>query len=59
MANEQSKLYFASDFHLGIPAWHSDKAKAREGRVLRWLDMVAKDEKLEALYLVGDIFKCL
>ncbi len=49
-------IYFASDFHLGIPSWHSPSAKERESRVLRWLDLVAKDEKLKAVYLVGDIF---
>lgn len=46
------KIYFASDFHLGIP----DKAtsRAREQRLCRWLDEISKDA--DRLYLVGDIF---
>jgi UDP-2,3-diacylglucosamine hydrolase len=49
-------IYFASDFHLGIPSWKSISAKEREKRILRWLDMVSKDSALSAIYLVGDIF---
>jgi len=46
------KIYFASDFHLGIP----DKASSieREKRLCNWLDEISKDA--EELYLVGDIF---
>lgn len=46
------KIYFASDFHFGIP----DKASsiAREKRVCLWLDEIKKDAA--HLYLVGDIF---
>lgn len=46
------KIYFASDFHLGIP----DKASSmeREKRLCAWLDEISKDA--EQLYLVGDIF---
>ncbi|HTN47266.1 MAG TPA: UDP-2,3-diacylglucosamine diphosphatase [Flavipsychrobacter sp.] len=46
------KIYFASDFHLGIP----DKAQsiARERRLCRWLDEIKADAA--QLYLVGDIF---
>jgi UDP-2,3-diacylglucosamine hydrolase len=46
------KIYFASDFHFGIP----DKATsiAREKRVCLWLDEIKKDAA--HLYLVGDIF---
>jgi len=46
------KIYFASDFHLGIP----DKATslAREKRICTWLDTIREDAA--ALYLVGDLF---
>ncbi len=46
------KVYFASDFHLGIP----DRASSieREKRLCKWLDEISADAGL--LYLVGDIF---
>jgi UDP-2,3-diacylglucosamine hydrolase len=49
---EGKKVYFASDFHLGIP----DKATSleRERRLCRWLDEIKEDAA--QLYLVGDIF---
>lgn len=46
------KIYFASDFHLGVP--HHEASQARERRILRWLDMIG--ENAEAIFLVGDIF---
>jgi UDP-2,3-diacylglucosamine hydrolase len=49
---EGKKIYFASDFHLGIP----DKATslAREKYICRWLDEIRVDAF--QLYLVGDLF---
>jgi UDP-2,3-diacylglucosamine hydrolase len=46
------KIYFASDFHLGVP----DEASSleREKRIVRWLDSIEKD--CEELYLLGDVF---
>lgn len=46
------KIYFASDFHFGIP----DRATSveRERRVCKWLDEIRHDA--EQLYLVGDLF---
>lgn len=46
------KIYFASDFHLGLP----DKAASREREKLicSWLDQIRTDAA--ALYLVGDLF---
>ncbi|MBC7555185.1 MAG: UDP-2,3-diacylglucosamine diphosphatase [Taibaiella sp.] len=46
------KVYFASDFHLGIP----DRATSieRERRLCDWLDEISEDAAL--LFLVGDIF---
>ena len=46
------KIYFASDFHLGIPD-HAG-SQARERRILRWLASIEHDA--EAIFLVGDIF---
>ena len=47
------KVFFASDFHLGIPGHQS--ARDRERQVVRWLDTVALEA--EAIYLVGDLFE--
>ena len=49
---EGKKIYFASDFHLGIPT--REKSLEREKKVVRWLDMVAADA--EEIWLLGDIF---
>lgn len=46
------KIYFASDFHLGVPNY--DESLQREKRLVQWLDMVKQDA--EAIYLMGDIF---
>jgi len=49
---EGKKLYFASDFHLGIP----DKASslAREQRICSWLEEIRHDAA--GIFLVGDLF---
>jgi UDP-2,3-diacylglucosamine hydrolase len=46
------KIYFASDFHLGIDA--DLTSSEREKKIVRWLQMVSEDA--EAVYLVGDVF---
>ncbi len=46
------KIYFASDFHLGIPDHAS--SLAREKKIVSWLDSI-RDDALE-IYLVGDLF---
>ena len=46
------KIYFASDFHLGVPDYSS--SRVREDRVVRWLDFIKEDAA--EIYLVGDIF---
>lgn len=46
------KIYFASDFHLGVPDYAS--SLAREKRIVKWLDTIAADA--QAIYLLGDIF---
>ena len=46
------KIYFASDFHLGVPDHQS--SLQREMKVIRWLDEIKADA--HAIYLLGDIF---
>jgi len=46
------KIYFASDFHLGVPD-HATSV-AREKRIVAWLNSVKEDA--HAIYLLGDIF---
>jgi len=46
------KIYFASDFHLGVPDFES--SLIREKRIVRWLDQVSKDA--DEIFLLGDIF---
>src|ERR1051325_6591606 len=46
------KIYFASDFHLGIP--NRQASLARERRICRWMDVIRQDAAV--LYLVGDLF---
>lgn len=45
-------IYFASDFHFGIP--DHDSSLIRERRFVRWLDIVKHDA--DEIYLMGDIF---
>lgn len=47
-----SKIYFASDLHLGVP--NREKSLVREKLFVQWLDEIKSDA--EAIYLVGDIF---
>ncbi len=46
------KIYFASDFHLGVP----DRAQSldRERKIIRWLDLIKHDAA--HIFLMGDIF---
>ncbi|MBH20016.1 MAG: UDP-2,3-diacylglucosamine hydrolase [Crocinitomicaceae bacterium] len=47
-----SKIYFASDFHLG--SFSTEKEKERENRIISWLTFIEKDAS--EIFLVGDIF---
>lgn len=47
------KIYFASDFHLGVNA-PNDSSRERELRICRWLEEIKDDA--EQIYLVGDVF---
>ena len=46
------KIYFASDFHLGVPVGKS--SFEREKRIIDWLNYIREDAF--EIYLVGDIF---
>ncbi|GAB1444713.1 UDP-2,3-diacylglucosamine diphosphatase [Flammeovirgaceae bacterium] len=45
-------IYFASDFHLGVP--NHTASLAREKIIIKWLDQIKKDA--HSIYLLGDIF---
>lgn len=46
------KIYFASDFHLGVNA--NLTSLEREKKIVRWLDFIQHDA--QEIYLVGDVF---
>lgn len=46
------KIYFASDFHLGLPDYEG--SKQRERLICQWLDSIKHDAY--KIYLVGDLF---
>lgn len=46
------KIYFASDFHFGIPDYES--TRSRETLVCKWLDVIGVDAQV--IFLMGDIF---
>lgn len=48
----KTKIYFASDFHLGIPNY--TESLQREKLIVKWLDTIKHDAK--EIYLVGDLF---
>ncbi len=49
---ERNKIYFASDFHLGIPDFES--SLEREKKIVRWLNSIEDDAA--KIFLVGDLF---
>jgi len=46
------KIYFASDFHLGVP--NAESSLERERKIVRWLTSIEHDA--HEIFLVGDIF---
>lgn len=52
MTNSRTKIYFASDFHLGVPDFQS--SLQREKLVCKWLDSISNDAS--EIFLVGDVF---
>jgi UDP-2,3-diacylglucosamine hydrolase len=49
---DNKKIYFASDFHLGVP--DHDRSLIREKRIVAWLETIRHDA--HSIYLLGDIF---
>lgn len=52
MSDTKKNIYFASDFHLGVPTY--EESRKREDRIVRWLSSIEKDAA--EIYLVGDLF---
>jgi UDP-2,3-diacylglucosamine hydrolase len=48
----RQSVYFASDFHLGIP--DHDQSLVREKMLVEWLEMIRKDAS--EIFLMGDLF---
>ncbi len=46
------KIYFASDFHLGVP--NQAASLDRERKIIRWLEQIQHDA--HSIFLMGDIF---
>jgi UDP-2,3-diacylglucosamine hydrolase len=51
-ASDRKNIYFASDFHLGVPSY--EKSLEREKRIVSWLEHVSPTA--QEIFLVGDIF---
>ena len=47
-----TKIYFASDFHLGVPNMKS--SREREDSIVRWLELIKTDAS--EIYFLGDVF---
>ena len=45
-------IYFASDFHLGVPSF--ENSLSRERKLVSWLSMASKDAT--EIFLLGDLF---
>ncbi len=52
MSLNSKKIYFASDFHLGVP--DAESSLKREKLLVKWLDEIKEDAA--EIYLVGDLF---
>ena len=52
MANCRSHIYFASDFHLGVP--DPEQSLIREKKLVQWLESIRHNAR--EIYLMGDLF---
>ncbi|MCC6817374.1 MAG: UDP-2,3-diacylglucosamine diphosphatase [Bacteroidia bacterium] len=52
MKRENTHIYFASDFHLGVPSFEA--SLKREKLICRWLESIRS--KATEIYLLGDVF---
>lgn len=48
------KVFFASDFHLGLALHSKSQEDQREQKILQWLDSIF--DEVEVLFLIGDLF---
>lgn len=48
----KGKIYFASDFHLGVPDY--ERSLKREKLLVSWLDEIKEDASI--IFLMGDVF---
>jgi UDP-2,3-diacylglucosamine hydrolase len=46
------KIYFISDFHLGVP--NDTDSRKREDKIVAWLNSISND--VQILFLMGDVF---
>lgn len=51
---KDKKIYFASDFHLGLSSVHRKDEIDREKKIVRWLESI--ENNAQAIFFVGDIF---
>jgi UDP-2,3-diacylglucosamine hydrolase len=49
---QQKKIFFASDFHLGVPT--PQESIARERKIVAWLESIRHEA--HTIYILGDIF---
>lgn len=49
---KDKRIYFASDFHLGVP--DNNSSLLRERKVVQWLDEIKHDAQV--IFLLGDVF---
>ena len=52
LENQKTHIYFASDFHLGVPNYES--SLIREKKICAWLESIRHNAS--EIYLVGDVF---
>ncbi len=50
--SDNKKIYFLSDFHLGVP--NATESRLREKKIVRFLDEIKKDAAM--IFMVGDLF---
>jgi UDP-2,3-diacylglucosamine hydrolase len=52
LSDQKKNIYFASDFHLGVPTY--EKSLEREKKIVAWLNHI--EPTAQEIFLVGDIF---
>ena len=52
--DKDKKIYFASDFHLGLASLLREEEIEREKKIIKWLNQI--ETSAQAIFFVGDIF---